>query len=201
MIQTFLDSFRNINPHNLSSELEFCLDEAPWHSSFTAHETRPSLEPAENCVTASCTFHSFLLFLNLACPPSPPSHHRTLLHHACNYGATGEMSVAKFSLAVRVGNGGFRVIQLEFSGLVTPLAVEPDLYWSWSGGLIVESRPLSLARTCHLCFDYESHFSPYVTICLVPALHDMTFNLTGHLSLRYTVCSFFRLGLLILLVG
>ncbi len=52
--------------------------------------------------------------------PSPPSHHRTLLHHACNYGVTGEMSVAKFSLAVRVGNWGFRAIQLEFSGLVTP---------------------------------------------------------------------------------
>ncbi len=59
-------------------------------------------------------------------PPSPPSHHRTLLHHACNYGATGEMSVAKFSLAVSVGNRGFRAIQFEFSGLVTPGS------WTWS---------------------------------------------------------------------
>ncbi len=122
------------------------------------------------------------LYLSLISPlpqslfsPSPPSHHRTLLHHACNYGVTGEMSVAKFSLAVRVGNWGFRAIQLEFSGLVTPLA---SLTWSWSGGLIVESQPPSLVRTYHLCFGYESHFSPYVTICLVPVLHDMTFNLT-----------------------
>ncbi|KTF82234.1 hypothetical protein cypCar_00006267 [Cyprinus carpio] len=38
-------------------------------------------------------------------------------------------------------------------------------------------------------FDYESHFSPYVTICLVPALHDMTFNLSRHLSLCYTACA------------
>lgn len=136
------------------------------------------------------------LYLSLISPlpqslvsPSPPSHHRTLLHHACNYGATGEMSVAQFSLAVRDWERSVLKV-FGCSGLVTPLAVEPELWWSWSSDLIVESPPLSLVRTCHLCFD----FSPYVTICLFSflcLLRDMTFNLSGHLSLLCTVCSFF----------
>ncbi len=186
MVQTFLDSFRNINPQTWAPVLFGWGSLAQFlHSEWDQTLFRASWE--------LCYRQLYLSLISplpqSLFPPSPPSHHRTLLHHACNYGATGEMSVAKFSLAVSVGNRGFRAIQLNFWPSDS-LAVEPDLWWSWSGGLIVESQPLSLARTCHLCLDYESHFCPYVTICLVPALHDMTFNLCGHLSLCYTVCSF-----------